>query len=70
MNLVSGKRYVITFEDLLFIGLYVNSDTVHHFKEVYGLSDTPEEATFSNKCTFIGPIEPYVDMHTILDSIL
>jgi len=66
--LVPGKKYVITFEGLLFIGLYVKSDTVHHFEDVFGLSDTPEEVTFSTKCTFYGPIEPEVELHTIIES--
>ena len=68
-TLVSGKRYVITFDGLVFIGLYVTTDTVHHFEDVYGLSDKPEEVTFSTKCTFYGPIEEDVEMHTILQSI-
>lgn len=64
-----NKIYAITFEGLLFIGLYKFTDDVHHFKDVYGLSDTPEKATFSKECTFHGPFEPDVELHTILASI-
>ena len=64
-----NKIYAITFEGLLFIGLYVSTDDVHHFIDVYGLSDTPEKATFSKQCTFHGPYEPDVELHTILASI-
>ena len=65
MELVPGKIYAITFEGLLFIGLHVSTDDVHHFIDVYGLSDT-EKATFSKQCTFHGPFEPDVDLHTIV----
>ena len=64
-----NKIYAITFEGLLFIGLYVSTDDVHHFIDVYGLSDTPEKATFSKEYTFHGPYEPDVELHTILASI-
>ena len=64
-----NKIYAITFEGLLFIGLYQFTDDVHHFIDVYGLSDTPEKATFSKQCTFHGPYEPDVELHTILASI-
>jgi len=65
MDLVTGKIYAITLNGLLFIGLYQYTDDVHHFIDVYGLSDT-EKATFSKKCTFHGPFEPDVDLHTIV----
>ena len=64
-----NKIYAITFEGLLFIGLYQCTDDMHHFKDVYGLSDTTEKATFSKECTFHGPFEPDVELHTILASI-
>ena len=64
-----NKLYAITFESLLFIGLYQFTDDVHHFVDVYGLSDTPEKSTFSKQCTFHGPFEPDVELHTILASI-
>ena len=64
-----NKLYAITFEGLLFIGLYQFTDDVHHFVDVYGLSDTPEKSTFSKQCTFHGPFEPDVELHTILASI-
>ena len=64
-----NKIYAITFEGLLFIGLYVSTDDVHHFIDVYGLSDTPEKATFSKEYTFHGPYDPDVELHTILASI-
>jgi hypothetical protein len=64
-----NKLYAITFEGLLFIGLYQFTDDMHHFKDVYGLSDTPEKSTFSKECTFHGPFEPDVELHTILASI-
>jgi len=66
MELVPGKIYAITIEGLLFIGLYVSTDHVHHFVDVYGLSDTPEKSTFSKQCTFHGPYEPDVELHTIV----
>jgi hypothetical protein len=65
-TLTSNKKYVITYEGLLFVGLYVSTDVVHHFEDVYGLSDTPDSATFSKQCTFYGPIEPAVEIETIL----
>ena len=64
-NMEPNKIYAITFEGLLFIGLYQFTDDVHHFIDVYGLSDT-EKATFSKQCTFHGPFEPDVDLHTIV----
>ena len=63
-----NKIYAITFEGLLFIGLYQFTDDVHHFKDVYGLSDTTK-STFSKECTFHGPFEPDVELHTILASV-
>jgi hypothetical protein len=65
-TLVPGKIYAITFHGLLFIGLYKFTDDVHHFIDVYGLSDTTENATFSKQCTFDGPFEPDVELHTIV----
>jgi len=65
MDLVTGKIYAITLNGLLFIGLYQFTDHVHHFIDVYGLSDT-EKVTFSKQCTFHGPFEPDVDLHTIV----
>ena len=62
--LVPNKIYAITFEGLVFIGLYQSTDDVHHFVDVYGLSNT-SKATFSKKCTFHGPFEPDVELHTI-----
>jgi len=70
MELVPGKIYAITIEGLLFIGLYVSTDHVHHFVDVYGLSDTPEKSTFSKQCTFHGPYEPDVELHTIIGSLI
>ena len=63
-----NKIYAITFEGLLFIGLYQFTDDVHHFNDVYGLSDTTK-STFSKECTFHGPFEPDVELHTILASV-
>jgi hypothetical protein len=68
-TLIPDKKYVVTFDGLVFIGLHVSSDTVHRFKDVYGLSDELEECSFSNKCTFYGPIEPNVEIEIILQSI-
>ena len=65
-TLIPGKIYAVTFDGLLFIGLYKSTDDVHHFIDVYGLSDTTEKATFSKKCTFDGPFEPDVELHTIV----
>jgi len=70
MELVPGKIYAITIEGLLFIGLYVSTDHVHHFVDVYGLSDNPEKSTFSKQCTFHGPYEPDVELHTIIESLI
>ena len=61
-----NKIYAITFEGLVFIGLYVSTDDVHHFIDVYGLSDSKEKITFSKQCTFHGPFEPDVELHTIV----
>ena len=63
-----NKIYAITFEGLLFIGLYQFTDDVHHFKDVYGLCDT-SKSTFSKECTFHGPFEPDVELYTILASV-
>lgn len=68
--LVPDNIYGITFDGLLFIGLYKFTDEVHHFIDVYGLSDTTETATFSKKCTFYGPFEPDTDLHTIINSTI
>ncbi len=65
-TLTPNKIYAITFDGLLFIGLYVSTDDVHHFIDVYGLSDTTEKATFSKQCTFHGPFEPDTELHTIV----
>jgi hypothetical protein len=65
LKMEPNKIYAITFEGLLFIGLYQFTDEVHHFIDVYGLSDTTEKATFSKQCTFHGPFEPDVELHTI-----
>jgi hypothetical protein len=68
-TLITDKKYVITFDGLLFVGLHISSDTVHHFEDVYGMSNEPEKVSFGNKCTFYGPIEPNVEIETILQSI-
>jgi hypothetical protein len=68
-TLVPDKIYAITFDGLLFIGVYKSTDDVHHFIDVYGLCDTPEQATFSKKCTFHGPFESDVELNTIIASI-
>jgi hypothetical protein len=65
LKMEPNKIYAITFEGLLFIGLYQFTDDVHHFIDVYGLSDTTEKATFSKQCTFHGPFEPDVELNTI-----
>ena len=44
---------------------FVSTDEVHHFIDVYGLSDT-SKATFSKKCTFHGPYEPDVELRNIM----
>lgn len=64
--LVPDKIYAITFDGLLFVGLYKYTDEVHHFIDVYGLSNTTEKATFSKQCTFYGPFEPDIELHTII----
>jgi hypothetical protein len=68
-TLIANKKYVITFDSLVFVGLHVSTDKHHYFKDVYGLSNELEESSFSNKCTFYGPIEPEIEIETILQSI-
>jgi hypothetical protein len=68
-TLIPNKKYVITFDGLVFVGLYISSDKKHHFEDVYGMSDEPEKVSFGNKCTFYGPIEPEIEIETILQSI-
>jgi hypothetical protein len=68
-SLVPDKKYVITFDGLVFVGLHVSSDKKHHFEDVYGMSNEPEKVSFGNKCTFYGPIEPEIEIETILQSI-
>lgn len=69
-TLIPDKKYVITFDSLVFVGLHVSSDKHHHFKNVYGLSNELEESSFSNKCTFYGPIESDIEIETIIQSII
>jgi len=68
-TLIPDKKYVITFDGLVFVGLYVSSDKKHHFEDVYGMSDEPEKVSFGNKCTFYGPIDSDIEIETILQSI-
>jgi len=65
-TLMPNKKYVVTYDGLLFVGLYVSTDDVHHFKDLYGWSDKPCVGTFGKHCTFYGPIEPHVEIETIL----
>ena len=37
-TLIPDKKYVITFDGLVFVGLHVSSDKHHHFEDVYGMS--------------------------------
>ena len=68
-SLMPDKKYVITFDGLVFVGLHVSSDKKHHFEDVYGMSDELEKVSFGKKCTFYGPIEPEIEIETILQSI-
>ena len=68
-TLIPNNKYVITFDGLVFVGLYVSFDKKYHFEDVYGMSDEPEKVSFGNKCTFYGPIEPEIEIETILQFI-
>jgi hypothetical protein len=69
-TLIPDKKYVITYDSLVFVGLYISSDKQHHFEDVYGLSDEPEKVSFGKKCTFYGPIESNIEIETIIQSII
>ena len=69
-TLIPDKKYVITYDSLVFVGLHVSSDKHHEFEDVYGLSNEPEKVSFGKKCSFYGPIESNIEIETIIQSII
>jgi hypothetical protein len=49
-TLIPDKKYVITFDGLVFVGLYISSDKKHHFEEPFNKQILYPDLLFIDRC--------------------